>query len=51
VDTLYSSDAWKKVMASNGQIPFHPPADEFDGFVRKQVQEIETLSREIGLLK
>jgi putative tricarboxylic transport membrane protein len=51
VDTLYTSDEWKKVMTSNGLIPFHPPADEFDGFVREQVQEIEALSREIGLLK
>ncbi|MEA1081172.1 tripartite tricarboxylate transporter substrate-binding protein [Marinobacter qingdaonensis] len=51
VDRLYASEEWKKVMASNGLIPFHPPADEFDSFVRAQVQDIENLSREIGLLK
>ncbi|PHQ27008.1 C4-dicarboxylate ABC transporter substrate-binding protein [Marinobacter guineae] len=51
VDTLYASEEWKKVMKSNGLIPFHPPADKFDEFVKNQVQEIEQLSREIGLLK
>lgn len=51
VDTLYASEEWKKVMKSNGLIPFHPPANEFESFVRQQVQDIETLSREIGLLK
>ncbi len=51
VDTLYASEEWKQVMKSNGLIPFHPPADEFDSFVRTQVQDIENLSREIGLLK
>ena len=51
VDTLYASEQWKKVMKANGLIPFHPPADEFDSFVEQQVQDIETLSREIGLLK
>jgi putative tricarboxylic transport membrane protein len=51
VDTLYASEEWKKVMKSNGLIPFHPPASKFDEFVRNQVQDIENLSREIGLLK
>lgn len=51
IETLYASDEWKKVMASNGLIPFHPEADKFDAYVRNQVKEIETISREIGLLK
>lgn len=51
VDTLYASEQWKKVMKANGLIPFHPPADKFDSFVKQQVQDIENLSREIGLLK
>eukprot|EP00003_Mantamonas_plastica_P017782 TRINITY_DN29353_c0_g1_i1.p1 TRINITY_DN29353_c0_g1~~TRINITY_DN29353_c0_g1_i1.p1 ORF type:complete len:326 (-),score=59.63 TRINITY_DN29353_c0_g1_i1:734-1711(-) len=51
VETLYASDEWRKIMVSNGLIPFHPPADEFETFVRDQVQDIENLSREIGLLK
>ncbi|RBP72457.1 Bug family tripartite tricarboxylate transporter substrate binding protein [Marinobacter nauticus] len=51
VDTLYASEEWKQVMARNGLVPFHPPASAFDEFVRNQVQDIEALSREIGLLK
>ncbi|OZC36985.1 C4-dicarboxylate ABC transporter substrate-binding protein [Marinobacter vinifirmus] len=51
LNTLYASDQWKKVMKSNGLIPFHPPAGEFEAFVQGQVKDIATLSREIGLLK
>lgn len=51
IDTLYASEQWKKVMSRNGLIPFHPPAGKFDAFVRQQVEEIEALSREVGLLK
>ncbi|MDL0430608.1 tripartite tricarboxylate transporter substrate-binding protein [Marinobacter sp. TBZ242] len=51
INTLYASDQWKKVMKANGLIPFHPPAGEFNAFVKQQVQDIEDLSREIGLLK
>ncbi len=51
IDELYASDEWKAVMTRNGLIPFHPPADEFEAFVTQQVADIETLSREIGLLR
>ncbi|HTN34901.1 MAG TPA: tripartite tricarboxylate transporter substrate-binding protein, partial [Marinobacter sp.] len=51
IDTLYASDEWKEVMKKNGLIPFHPPAGEFKDFVLQQVDDIATLSREIGLLK
>lgn len=51
IKTLYESEEWKAVMERNGLIPFRPGVGKFDQFVRDQVQEIETLSREIGLLK
>lgn len=51
LETLYASEEWKQVMKSNGLVPFHPPAGEFEAYVRQQVRDIETLSREIGLLK
>lgn len=51
IDELYASDEWKAVMQRNGLIPFHPPADQFEAFVTQQVDDIETLSREIGLLQ
>jgi len=51
IDELYASEEWEAVMARNGLIPFHPPADEFESFVTDQVADIEQLSREIGLLR
>ncbi|MBJ6138501.1 Bug family tripartite tricarboxylate transporter substrate binding protein [Marinobacter litoralis] len=51
IDTLYASPEWKEVMKSNGLIPFHPDADQFEDFVHQQVQDINNLSREIGLMK
>jgi len=51
VDALYASKEWKAIMRNNGLIAFHPDADRFEDFVRTQVQEIENLSREIGLMK
>lgn len=51
IDELYASEEWKAVMQRNGLIPFHPPADQFEAFVTQQVDDIETLSREIGLLQ
>ncbi|WP_111497866.1 Bug family tripartite tricarboxylate transporter substrate binding protein [Marinobacter bohaiensis] len=51
INTVYASDEWKKVMKRNGLIPFHPDSDQFDNFIHKQVDDIQQLSREIGLLK
>lgn len=48
---LYASDAWKKVMAENGLMPFGLSGPDLTEFVDKQVAEIQTLSREIGLIK
>ncbi|MDX1457388.1 MAG: tripartite tricarboxylate transporter substrate-binding protein [Marinobacter sp.] len=50
VETLYASDQWEAVMEKNGLIPFQPVGD-FDSFIRQQVDSVEALSREIGLLK
>ena len=51
LDTLYASDNWKKVMKSNGLMPFRMSGDKFDEFVHKQVKDIAELSTEIGLIK
>lgn len=50
VKTMYASDEWKAVMKKNGLIPFQPEGD-FTDFVGQQIDAVETLSREIGLLK
>lgn len=51
IDKLYASENWKDKMASNGLKPFHLSGDEFDKFVKTQIQEMRSLSKEIGLIK
>lgn len=51
MEQLYNSDAWKEAMANNGLVPFWRGGDEFKAFVDQQVQDLEQLSREIGLLQ
>ncbi|MFL1485885.1 Bug family tripartite tricarboxylate transporter substrate binding protein [Marinobacter sp. LN3S78] len=51
MDTIYQSDEWKAVMRQNGLMPFHMSAGEFERYVKNQIQDIEDLSREIGLVR
>ncbi|WP_136065596.1 Bug family tripartite tricarboxylate transporter substrate binding protein [Modicisalibacter radicis] len=51
LDTLYKSEEWKSVMQKNGLMPFHPDSDKFEQYVKSQIADIETLSKEIGLIK
>ncbi|MBZ9537737.1 tripartite tricarboxylate transporter substrate binding protein [Modicisalibacter tunisiensis] len=51
VDTLYKSDEWKDVMKKNGLMPFHPGQDQFQQYVKTQIDDIQALSKEIGLIK
>ncbi|WP_026068314.1 Bug family tripartite tricarboxylate transporter substrate binding protein [Halomonas smyrnensis] len=51
MDSLYTSEEWKDVMASNGLMPFHMSAGEFEQFVKEQIDDIETLSKDIGLIQ
>ncbi len=44
------SDEWQKTMAPNGLMPFGLDGDELKDFVAKQIADIETLSREIGII-
>lgn len=48
---LYASDEWKKVMTDNGLMPFGLSGAQLTEFVDKQVADIQTISREIGLIK
>ena len=48
---LYESDEWKKAMEANGLAPFYNGGADFDDFVRKNIADIQELSREVGLLK
>jgi len=48
---VYNSEQWKKAMTNNGLVPFWRAGDELESFVNTQVQDLEQLSREIGLLQ
>ena len=50
MDSLYASEEWKTVMRQNGLMPFHMSAGEFETFVKEQIDDIETLSKDIGLI-
>lgn len=51
ITKVYASDEWKQVMAQNGLEPLDLSGAEFQSFVAQSISEIETLSREIGLIQ
>jgi putative tricarboxylic transport membrane protein len=51
MDTIYESAEWQSVMTQNGLMPFHMTAGEFEEFVLNQINEIEQLSKDIGLIQ
>ncbi|CTQ52191.1 Tripartite tricarboxylate transporter family receptor [Roseibium album] len=48
---LYATDAWKGVMAANGLAPLDLQGEEFEQFVSGSVNQIQTISKEIGIIK
>ncbi|MCG7601524.1 tripartite tricarboxylate transporter substrate binding protein [Halomonas sp. McH1-25] len=51
LDQLYASDEWQGVMKQNGLIPFDVQGEEFRQFVENQINDIETLSKEVGIIQ
>ncbi|WP_043769181.1 Bug family tripartite tricarboxylate transporter substrate binding protein [Roseivivax isoporae] len=51
LDTMYESEAWQSVMESNGLADLDLQGAEFTDFVSDSISEIETISREIGLIQ
>jgi len=51
VKKVYDSAQWKKTMASSGLAPLDLTGKAFEKFVSNDVKAIETLSKEIGLIK
>ncbi len=45
------SDEWAEAMAANGLAPFTMVGDQFQSYVDGLVVEINTLSREIGVIQ
>ena len=51
IGAVYASKEWKATMASSGLAPLDLQGTAFQAFVKDSVQSIQTLSREIGLIK
>ncbi|MEZ5665143.1 MAG: tripartite tricarboxylate transporter substrate-binding protein [Burkholderiaceae bacterium] len=51
IGTVYESKEWKDVMTKNGMAPLDLRGPAFQKFVKESVDEIQTLSREIGIIK
>lgn len=51
VAKVYASDEWKQVMTANGLEPLDLSGDQFQAFVKQSVADIQTISKEIGLIK
>lgn len=49
--TLYDSDEWKQVAQENGLVPLWRGGEEFSDFVRDSIDEVEAISREIGVIE
>ncbi|MCA1334617.1 Bug family tripartite tricarboxylate transporter substrate binding protein [Pseudooceanicola marinus] len=48
---LYASDEWKEIMAANGLAPLDLQGADFEAFVSDSVAQIQSISREIGIIK
>lgn len=48
---LYASDEWKAIMSTNGLAPLDLQGAAFQEFVSNSVSQIQTISREIGIIK
>ena len=51
VKKVYDSKEWKGIMGSNGLMPLDLQGEPFADFVKKQIDDTASLSREIGILK
>ncbi|MFC3284097.1 Bug family tripartite tricarboxylate transporter substrate binding protein [Litchfieldella rifensis] len=51
LQTLYESEAWKDVAQQNGLVPLWRGGAEFNDFVRQSIDEVEAISREIGVIQ
>ncbi|WP_424933464.1 Bug family tripartite tricarboxylate transporter substrate binding protein [Amaricoccus macauensis] len=50
IGELYASDEWSQVMETNGLAPLDLTGADFQQYVDESISQIESLSREIGLI-
>ncbi|WP_104203266.1 Bug family tripartite tricarboxylate transporter substrate binding protein [Billgrantia saliphila] len=51
LETLYQSDEWKETAQQNGLVPLWRGGDEFTDYVYETIDEVESVSREIGVIE
>lgn len=51
IGALYASDEWKATMEASGIAPLDLQGEEFETFVDESVMQIESISKEIGIIK
>jgi putative tricarboxylic transport membrane protein len=51
LEALYQSDEWKEVAAQNGLVPLWRGGEDFNDFVRESIDNVEAISREIGVIQ
>lgn len=51
LDKLGATDAWKAVMEKNGLLPFHKTGAEMTAYVKSQIDEIQAISKEMGIIQ
>ncbi|MDN3555748.1 Bug family tripartite tricarboxylate transporter substrate binding protein [Halomonas maura] len=51
LETLYDSDEWEEVAAQNGLVPLWRGGESFNDFVRESIDDVEAISREIGVMQ
>ena len=51
ISALYASDEWKGIMEANGLAPLDLQGPAFEQFVSDSVAQIESISKEIGIIK
>ncbi|WP_417722108.1 Bug family tripartite tricarboxylate transporter substrate binding protein [Salipiger sp.] len=51
IGDLYASDEWKAIMETNGLAPLDLQGADFQQFVADSVAQIQSISREIGIIK
>lgn len=49
--TLYDSDEWKGVAEQNGLVPLWRGGEEFSDFVHDSIDQVKSISREIGVIE
>jgi putative tricarboxylic transport membrane protein len=51
IGAMVASKAWKDILAKRGWIDMYQPADEFAAFLAKDRAQVESILKEIGLVK